>query len=487
MPPPAMPVLHFLRGAVQQDHGAIELLAWKPGEGVRGAVAPQSPECVPQFSVELEDRRADAEQGVPPAGVALAFSPDGALLGVGSAGGRVLVLRVPDGAVVADHQLSEGAVKDIEFSADGATLYVGEQSPDAYLYALDAHTLAERWKLRLADDLESSALPANDTMYGNFSLPGAFGVVTLPAGEVLVAGAHGWTSDGVRKNRSRLWLLAADGAVLAAWPKEAAADAVFLFPSVSTDPDGSSGVLLGISRSADGPDPATVPVGGVIDLALPGLTPRWTRTFEPLLPYFKTVFFWQAVSRGPGFGFAGLGDGRGFVLDPAGQVQATLQPGVPMLTGGVPIGVGVGFATSSTDGIWYLTTATNIPWGSADPSTRPPSAHPAENTVHALAPDGTPRWDRALRQSVAGIVASPDGTELLVGAGPRDSDARTDLYGAVVLSAATGQVITTCSTEGPADFRPAFAPDGGWIAVGEAPFKVGDGRVMGAYRVTVFR
>lgn len=479
--------VHFLRDAVQEDGGPVEPLAWSPGEAVRGAVAPLLPECRPQFSVDLEDRRADAEQGLPPAGMALAFSPDGHALAIGSAGGLVALVKVPGGEVIGRRQLAEGAVKDLRFSVDGTVLYVGEQSPDAYLYALDPATLTERWKFRLADDLESSAMPAGDPMYGRYSLPGAFGITALADGRVIIAGAHGWGVEGARRNRSRLWVLAADGSVLAAFPKDHAADAIFMYPSVAQADAGAGDVLLGISRSAAGPDPGDLPVGGVVDLALPDLTPRWTRAFEPLLPYFKTVFFWEAVTRGPRFAFAGLGDGRAFVLDDEGQIRATLQPGVPIVAGGVPVGVGVGFATARAEGIWYLTTSTNIPWGSADPSARPPEAHPAENTVHALGPDGSPRWDRALRQSVAGIVASPDGTELLVGAGPRESDTRTDLFGAVVLSASSGQVVTTCSTASPVDFRPVWAPDGGWIAVGEAPFRAADGAVAGAYRVTVFR
>lgn len=485
--PEAAPELHFLRRAVQLDGGPVEPLAWTPGQDVRGVIAPQAPECRAQFTVPLEDRRADAEQGVPPRGVALAFSPDGTRLALGSAGGTVEVVSVPGGEVLVKRDLAEGAVRAVAFSADGETLYVGEQSPDANLYALDAATLQDRWRRRLADDLATSSLPPDDTMYGVYSLPSAFGVTPLDGGRLLVAGAHGWSVAGARRNKTRLWLLGPAGEVEAAYPPAGAADGIFLFPSVVERADRTGDVLLGVSRSADGDPPDDLPVNGIVDLALPGLTPRWTQTFAPLAPHFTTVFCWEGVVRGPDFAFAGLGDGRAFLFDGDGQPRAELTPGVPIVTGGVPIGVGVGFAAARAEGAWYLTTSTNIPWGSADPAARPPSAHPAENTVHALAPDGTPRWDRALRQSVAGVVPSPDGTELLVGAGARDSDTRTDLFGGVLLSAATGDVLAVCSTAAPADFHPVFAPDGGWIAIAEAPFKTADGSVAGAYQVTVFR
>ena len=486
--------VHFLRGALERG-GTIEVRSYLPGETIDGVVAPHAPECRSQLVIPLEDRRADAEQGAPPAGAALAFSPDSTTLAIGSVEGAIKVVRVPSGAVVAEKQLAEGSVKQVAFSPDGKTLYVGEQSPDAYVYALDPATLTERWKLRLADDIESSSLPADDTMYGRFSLPGAYAIKVLRDGRVLVAGAHGWVTEEGRQNRARLYVLSAAGERLAAYPSAGAADAIFLFPSVfepvveSGDVSGgaSGDVLVGVARSAEGPAPDGLPVGGLLNLSSSDLSMRWSTVFPPLTPWFKGVFFWEAVVRGPGFAFAGLGDGRGFLLDGAGQSVAALQPGIPVLTGGVPIGVGVGFATANPDGIWYLTTSTNIPWGSADPAARPPSAHPAENTVHAVKPDGTPRWDRQLREAVAGVVLSPDGSELLVAAGPRDSDTRTDLFGAVVLDAATGKTITTCSTAAPTDFRPVFAPDGGWIAVSEAPFKTVDGSIAGAYQVTVFR
>ncbi len=475
--------LHFLRGAVQTGSGPLRQVAWKPGDVVDGATAPLVAECRAQVQVALEDRRSDAEQGVPPAGVALQFAPDGRRLAIGTVGGRVEVVSVPGGDVVATRELAEGAVAQVAFSPDGGTLYVGEQSPDAFVYALDAGTLADRWRRRLADDLETSAPPADDTMYGRFSLPGAYAIRVLGDGSLIVAGAHGWNVDGVRRNRSRIWRLGPEGDVRATFPAAGAADAIFLFPSVDEGGD----VLVGVSRSAEGPAPADLPVGGLIDLALADLKPRWTRQFEPLKPYFKEVFFWEAVARGPDFAFAGLGDGRAFVLDGAGGTRAELEPGVPIVTAGVPIGVGVGFATASAAGVWYLTTATNIPWGSADPAARPPEVHPAENTVHAIRPDGTPRWDRSVREAVGGVVLSPDGTTLLVGAGAREADYRTDLYGAVLLDAATGARIATCSTASPTYFRPVFSPDGRWVAVSGAPYKTADGGVAGAYGVTVFR
>ena len=115
------PVVHFLRGAVQEGDGPVQPMAWRPGEVVLGAVAPRSPECREMLHVELGDRRSDAEQGVPPAGVALAFSPDGARLAVGTASGRVQIVAVPGGEVL---------VTARSHSGPNALLYFGGNAED---------------------------------------------------------------------------------------------------------------------------------------------------------------------------------------------------------------------------------------------------------------------------------------------------------------------------------------------------------------------
>ena len=58
-----------------------------------------------------------------------------------------------------EKKLSEGMVKQLLWSADGTILYVGEQSPDALVLALDSTTLEQKWSRRLAEDLESSPMP----------------------------------------------------------------------------------------------------------------------------------------------------------------------------------------------------------------------------------------------------------------------------------------------------------------------------------------
>jgi hypothetical protein len=119
-------------------------------------------------------------------------------------------------------------------------------------------------------------------------------------------------------------------------------------------------------------------------------------------------------------------------------------------------------------------------------------AHPNENALWSYGLDGQRRWTWTGEHRLEGIEQSPDGDELVVAAGPRETDQRRDLYGALVfdLDAPEGsgaeRLRALCATEGPAFFRPALSADGR-VAVAEHPFPDGAGGVAGAYRVTVLR
>ena len=484
-PPPQDAPIFVRDGQILSGKGSINL----PGdrhlvEGPWSENAPHQAECVPLFHAPLEDMSRLAASGAPAPDTAMAWSPDGQVLAVGTFGGFVRLIDGWTGKERAARQIAEGMVRELVWSKDGKSLYIGEQSPDALVAELNPIDLATRWSVRLADDIETSPLPAADDIYGPYSLPGVYTLKLLENGDLLVVGAHGWTpASGQRQNRSRMYRLSPSGQVLARWPSDKAADAVLLHPVNMGD-----NLLLSISRSAAGTNP-DLPIGGVALFDLGTLAMKWARRFPVLAPHFKEVFIWDGLGLGRELAMAGLGDGRVFLLNLQGEEKALLTPGVPIQAAGVPIATGVGFGTivsDSEDRAYFVTTGTNIPFGSADPMARPPSAHPAQNTVHAVDATGKALWSRQLEHASVGIAVSPDTQEITVAAGPRQTDTRTDLFGAVILDRSSGQVRATCATEGPAHFRIAYGPDGRRIAVSESPY-LQDGSVKAQYQITVFR
>lgn len=487
--------LHFVRGGVLDGALKFEARAWTPGESVTmggvTAVAPKLAECVSLGSVPLGDMSRMVVAGAPAPDTDLAFSPDGSRLAIGSFGGEVVVVDVATVTVLARRQLAEAMVRRVAWSADGATLYTGEQSPDATLHALDPATLADRWSVDLADRVGHSALPAGEDLYGVYTLPGIYGLDVLPGGDLLVAAAHGWTdASGTRANRSQVVRFGAGGSVKATWPPEPG-DMVLIHPEVDV---AGNRIAVPVTRSASGADPSDLPIGGLQVLTLDTLTPTASLVVPPLAPWFTTTYVWQAQDLDVAHDtvMLGLGDGRVVFGSLNGAIRTTLAGGSPVLAGDVPIAASVGHGFIREDEAVYLTSGTNIPWGAAAPDLRPPTAHPNENGLWVVGLDGTPRWSFHGPWAVQGLTLAPDGRTLVVGAGERLTDDRRDLYGALIFDlggearAGNQRLLATCSTEGPVFFRQAVSIDG-VIAVAESPYPTGDGGVAGAYRVDLFR
>jgi len=500
-PPVVQGELAFLRGAVLGPAGSggravgggreLAVQSWTPGQTVTlGGVtdqAPARPECVPLFSAPLGDVSSMISMGGEAPNTALAWSPDGDTLAVGTHRGEVLLLNGWTGQELGRRKLAETMVKAVAWSEDGQTLYAAEQSPDAFVHALKAPSLASRWSFRLADELGSSPPPPDTDVYGVYTLPAAWSVQVLRGGDLLVAGTHSWLVDDVRTNRARLWRLAPDGAVRSAWPADGPADATLLFPHVDEDADL---LAVPVGRSAPGEPPAGLAVGGVQVLTLSTFAPRAGLMTEALKPHFRRAAPWEAVDVRGDRVYAGYSDGRARIFALDGEA-VTMNLGTPYLAGDVPLAAPVSWGFLRGDAAISVTGDTNIPWGSNTTATRPPSPHPQANrvTVHGL--DGALRWAWSGEQVLQGLSSSPDGTRLVVGAGERSSDERRDLFGALVFRADGGgdgvdRLEVVCSTDAPVFFRQAVADDGR-VAVSEVPWKAEDGSVLGAYRVTVLR
>lgn len=504
--------LGFLRGAVLAPAGSggravgggreLVAQAWTPGETVTlGGVAdqaPASPECLPLFSEDLGDVSTLIAMGGEAPNTALSWSPDGALLGVGTHRGEVLILDGWTGEVRGRRALSETMVKSVTWSPDGATLYAAEQSPDAFVHALAVPDLASRWTFRLADELESSPPPPATDIYGVYTLPAAWSLVTLRGGDVLVAGTHSWVKEETRRNLARLWRLSPEGTVRAAWPADGPLDGTLLFPNLDEEGDR---LAIAVGRSAEGPPPQGVAIGGVQVLRLSTLQIEAGFVAEPLAPHFTRASPWEAVDVEGDVVFAGYSDGRARLYrvpsegEPPGSdapaAPITLNLGTPWLAGDVPLAAPVSWGFLDDERLVALTGDTNIPWGSQTTATRPPSPHPQANRLHVYGHDGQLRWAWSGDYVFGGVSASPSGAHVVVGAGERPADDRRDLFGALIFrldgdGPGDARLEATCATDSPVFFRQALHDDGR-VAVAEVPWKAEDGSVLGDYRVTVLR
>src|SRR4029453_1868231 len=119
------------------------------------------------------------------------------------------------GAVIARRTLPEAVAKEVAWASDGGTLFVGEESPHAFVRALRPATLADRWVWRLADFVGSSTIPKGADVYALYTLPTVSAIVPLPTGDLVVVARHAWPDDtGAQRNASVVALADEGGAVV---------------------------------------------------------------------------------------------------------------------------------------------------------------------------------------------------------------------------------------------------------------------------------
>jgi len=473
---------------------SLHSLDWSSGNSTthagRTGLAPQQPECLPVYSVDLGDVSQLVALGGTSPDTALAWSPDGKLLAIGSYLGEVLVIDGWTGQVRSRRRLAESMIKQVAWSPSGDTLYAGEQSPDAFVHALDPQTLQTVWTQRLADEVGSSPAPDKQDLYGIYTLPSASDLEVLPDGHLLVGATHAWNdSSGTRRNLARLLRFDSDGSLIAAWPSEGPAPVTL--SRFRTDLKGG---LLAVSVGGSSKENVSdlIPRGGIQVLDIDQLKPRASFLPTPLAPYYKSTFIWEAldVDGTSGKVLAGLADGRVFLWDLNGADEVVLQVGTPRLAADVPITTSVGFGFFTDGGFVIATSGTSIPYGSSSTAARPPSAHPAENRLFHYSLDKTLLGTWAGPQQLNGLHPGPDGRSLLAGAGSRNSDIREDAFGVLIFEEDEGVPLRRsplfCPTEGPVFFELTATSDGR-VAVTEHPWVQPDGSQTGAYRVTVVR
>lgn len=471
--------------------------------------SPQAPAPYLVRTIPLEDASAAASAGAgaatgsPPDSI-VRFSPDNRRLAIGTLAGHLRVVDIFTGRLLHHERITEGQIKQLAWSPDGRQLYVGEQSPDAFLFALTApedpaaegaFTLA--WSVRLADQIETSRLPAGDR-YGVYSLPAVHDLKVADDGRLFVVGLHSWSQSNRATVRSQVFSFAENGAELWRFPAERPLPLTIAHAAI--DAAGTKVAFL-----ANRPLTLHDGIRGLGDdlFVLDATTGKVTvqHRLKPLEPHFDRVEAWDSVAlSADGTRLAlGLADGRGLIFSLNGdelEPLKTLELSTPILVGGIPVAAACSYTRCFGDTIYFETQNTHIPFGNPQAANQAPAPHRGANTLSAFDLDGNLRWRYRGPFALSGVWSSrgSDGKAsrwLMATCRELPGAREPGQFGFLLFDLArpgggSDKLVYYYATDGPVIFSADISADGRWIAVTEVPAPTLDGfDLYGTHQVHV--
>ena len=485
---------------------------WKPGAKYRmkGKTsqgefslelgAPQLPAPLLVAEIPLEKMKEFQGRGANP-DTYLKFSPDEKYLAIGSFFGRLRVVEVETGKVILEKRVAEGMVKRICWrkKQGGWTLFVGEQSPDSFIYAMDPMTGEVQWKYRLADDLGSSSPDGGDYSFRIYNFPGPYFMQTLPDGDLLAIGLHGRYKGEDFIYDSMVYRLDKDsGKPKWTWPKNG--NLPYSITWAGASEDGKTLALMTDTWAAAKTRPCPFKNGALYCMDGETGAVQWGYAPPPLEPHYSQISAWQgvSVSRDGQYVALGLNDGRGMLFKARQDANHPVTPlwikniGTPVMNGNIPVASSIAYGEIAGGAVLFGMPGTTIPPNTSSGSSKnKPAPHPRSHTVCAFSLPGEPLWEWQCNASVQGIFPSDDGRWIAVGITDDRSTANPDEFGMAMFDSNRAMrndnpMVYRYFTEGCVFFMGDVSRSGRFAAITEYPYSPDEGKTLiGEYRVHI--
>ena len=445
------------------------------------AYAPSKPALKEEYTVELEDvTPGPIEKTSQNIKGTMKFSPDSKYLAIGTNGGSLKLIEIATGEKVWEKQLvkgiSDARIADIEFSEDGKSLIVGEESPDAFLYCFDLNG-TEIWKFGAGTELGS------DLKY----MPAMKKIQLDSEGNIYVAASRACGYIGEKyKYLAKVYSFDPEGNLRWKFPESELMDSGVTWIDVT--PDGKYAVFgTTCFTKADNWKDGTVHV-------LNGNTGQehWRYQIQPIEPFFDYSAIWYITQITPdGEKLTTMtNDGRAFLFNNS-RIIETGTPEIaweqnistPIVVSGVPIYGSANYAYIVNETLIFSIGSTF----SKDKNKDAPFEHPSGNSLFAYDYDGNLLWKWRV-DGYAGECALNDRYLVIPLAQNLVTEDRS-VHGVYVFDAsksggASSRLIQTYNTEG-ITVSADISPDGRYIAALEAPARLEDGTVLGEYKVHI--
>ena len=429
----------------------------------------------------------------------VAFSSNGEQLAVGTNAGHVAIINPLTGDQIWKTRISEGYAKHAAFSPDGKRFYIGEQSPDGFIYAYDLSTTKPTllWKYRMADDIDTSTPQNPDDVYAWVQYPGPYRISTTEKGDLLVVGNHSWTKEGVALKKAKLYRFDGEtGMVKWKWPPDQPLPMTISWFDYSHEVK----TIATLSYIRGGGDTASFKSGTLYVINGATGETAWEYTFDPLKPYFEEVTFWRGVSVSPDGRFINVtaDDGRAFIFNTAPELEG-IKPvwetnlTTPLEVSGIPIIATNGTIGATNDFALFVTGDTFIPYHLQQGAQRPPSAHPNGMTLFAHGWSGEKVWQWTLENMSQGLRVDGTGRYAIISVSKRGQNVEEQFHGVSVfnLTAEGGglsKYLYTYRTEGQLPYDTIdISANGQFIALIETPIAMPDETVRGRNRVHIIQ
>lgn len=396
------------------------------------------------------------------------FSPDGKFIALGSGTGFVRIFDL-SGNNIWEKKIT-GNITDIAFSQDSSRLFVGERSPDAYVYSFDAKSGEELWKYRTAIDI------GTDIKYQ----PAVYRIKATDS-SIYAAVSRYW-KNGKYSLVSRVYRFEPDGNLV--WKLPASKNYDLSINWLDASRDGKTIVFT------TGDWTNSLEAEAIIYSIDENANLRWSYTIKPLKTYFTSAAVWQGIAISDDSITALTSDGRAYLFSNAnasktGSYEWEADIGTPIEVTKIPIYAYGDSTIIAGENVLYLT-------GYTFPTYYPnkaPMEHPNATSLIAYDKQGNFSWNYKVEGYSRGIPISEDNKYVALAVGKNILTKDTSSHGVYVLNlerkgGASSRLEWVYKTEGVA-IASDISPDGKYIAAIEAPVKLESGETIGEHRMII--